>query len=151
MPNLHKLQFALRFLLGSWALYGALHSLAFALPHDKESSRAAFSVILDLTGTGLLARNAENFLFALFTLLFGLGWLCVGFSENLLLNNYKKTAIFVLGIPTLMLIFFFLGKVMFTTYPSFLDSMMSACGYAVISGFSFRYSAINVSSKLNEI
>jgi hypothetical protein len=141
MSNRSKILSISHFILALTLLCGSLHFLSSALTYDRRQSFAPPTLVYDAEMNQQLAMNMETPLLILFTVLFGLGWWCESFSENLFLRNNQKMALAIFYIPILIQVIFFVGM---TQLPiGFVNSALVACGFIVLSGFYLRYSAIS--------
>jgi hypothetical protein len=138
MKSQIKFVLALQFFIASIFLFGGLLNFKNALTYTGLENNS-------------LADNWGTSLVIFLSLIFGLGWWFENWIEYFISTNGRKMAI--LAFIGIGLAFTLIGLSSFMlTISDFFRISMRAIGYILISGFFFRFSAINpeVFAKLRE-
>jgi hypothetical protein len=139
--NRSKVLATMHFVVALVWLAVSLDFLLTALTYNRQQSFASPALTFDVENDESLATNLKTPFIISFTILFGLGWVCEGLSETLLLKNNRKNAVAVFYIPVAVLLLSFIGM---TQVPhGFLEFGLNACGFVIVSGFYLRYSLIS--------
>jgi len=136
-----KVLSAAHFVLALSLLFVSLYCFASALTYDRRQSFAPPTLEYDAIENQYLVMNMKIPLLLSFTAIFGLGWWCEGLSEGLFLKNNRKMAFAIFFTPIMIQFVFFVGMTLLPM--GFINRVLAAYGFIILSGFYMRYSMIS--------